>query len=134
MGSEFIDHTPKWLKILAIQLFGTNDKVALKVGMISTIAGFALVSGAITRRNRNRGLAIIAVFGLLGGAVSSNRPSQSVIAFIPSLFGRRLDVGHFQNSLLLFLNTIDRLKHLASRAHHLGGIAGGSSQLRVRPY
>jgi DMSO/TMAO reductase YedYZ molybdopterin-dependent catalytic subunit len=87
VGSEFIDHTPKWLKILAIQLFGTNDKVALKVGMISTIAGFALVSGAITRRNRNRGLAIIAVFGLLGGAVSSNRPSQSVIAFIPSLFG-----------------------------------------------
>ena len=87
MGSEFIDHTPKWLKILAIQLFGTSDKVVLKVGMISTIAGFALVSGAIARRNRNRGLAIVVVFGVLGGAVSSNRPSQSATAFIPSLFG-----------------------------------------------
>ena len=87
VGSEFIDHTPKWLKILAIQLFGTSDKVVLKVGMISTIAGFALVSGAIARRNRNRGLAIVVVFGVLGGAVSSNRPSQSATAFIPSLFG-----------------------------------------------
>jgi len=87
VGSEFIDHTPKWLKILAIQLFGTSDKVVLKVGMISTIAGLALVSGAIARHNRKRGLAIITVFGLLGGAVSSNRPSQSVTAFIPSLFG-----------------------------------------------
>ena len=87
MGSEFVDHTPKWLKILAIQLFGTSDKVVLKVGMISTIAGLALVSGSIARRNRNLGLAIIVVFGVLGGAVSSNRPSQSVITFIPSLFG-----------------------------------------------
>ncbi|MCX6535624.1 MAG: molybdopterin-dependent oxidoreductase [Actinobacteria bacterium] len=107
MGSEFIDHTPKWLKILAIQLFGTSDKVVLKVGMISTIAGFALVSGAIARRNRNRGLMMIALFGLLGGAVSSNRPSQSVIAFIPSLFGAAIGCWAL-SKLSTFISQHDR--------------------------
>ena len=34
VGSSFIDRTPPWLKEQAIQTFGTNNKIALEVGMI----------------------------------------------------------------------------------------------------
>ncbi|MCU1632710.1 MAG: putative oxidoreductase YuiH, partial [Micrococcaceae bacterium] len=33
MGSTFIDFTPPWMKDFAIATFGTNDKLALLIGM-----------------------------------------------------------------------------------------------------
>ena len=38
VGSEFIDRIPPWLKTLAIDWFGTNDKRALRVGIIGSTA------------------------------------------------------------------------------------------------
>ncbi len=87
VGSEFIDHTPKWLKNLAIQTFGTNNKTVLKIGMLLTIFWLALVIGLVARRKLRAGFSMIASFGIFGGLISSARPSQSALALIPSLLG-----------------------------------------------
>ena len=87
VGSEFIDHTPKWLKNLAIQTFGTNNKTVLKVGMLLTISWLALLSGSVARRKLRAGISMIASFGFFGGLISTARPSQSALALIPSLLG-----------------------------------------------
>ena len=60
VGAEFIDHTPIWLKNYAVEQFGTNDKVALRVGMLIVIGLLGLVLGAVGvaaalgRRRRHR--------------------------------------------------------------------------------
>ena len=87
VGSEFIDHTPKWLKNLAIQAFGTNDKAVLKIGMLISISCLALFAGLLARHKRVTGVSIIASFGIFGGLISAARPSQSALALVPSLFG-----------------------------------------------
>ena len=87
VGSEFIDHTPKWLKNLAIQTFGSNNKIVLKIGMLLTISWLALVIGLVARRKLRAGISMIASFGIFGGLISAARPSQSALALVPSLFG-----------------------------------------------
>ena len=87
VGSEFIDHTPKWLKNLAIQAFGTNDKAVLKIGMLISISCLALFAGLLARHKRVTGVRIIASFGIFGGLISAARPSQSALALVPSLLG-----------------------------------------------
>ena len=87
VGSEFIDHTPKWLKNLAIQAFGTNDKAVLKIGMLLSISCLALFAGLLARHKRVTGVSIIASFGIFGGLISAARPSQSALALVPSLLG-----------------------------------------------
>ena len=87
VGSEFIDHTPKWLKNLAIQAFGTNDKAVLKIGMLLSISCLALFAGLLARHKRVAGVSIIASFGIFGGLISAARPSQSALALVPSLLG-----------------------------------------------
>ena len=87
VGSEFIDHTPKWLKNLAIQAFGTNDKAVLKIGMLLSISCLALFAGLLARHKRVTGVRIIASFGIFGGLISAARPSQSALALVPSLLG-----------------------------------------------
>ena len=87
VGSEFIDATPKWLKNLAIDLFGTSDKLALRVGMVMVIAALSLVVGALARKRPLVGPAAMVVFGVVGGIVAAGRPNQSASAAVPALFG-----------------------------------------------
>ena len=44
VGSSFIDRTPHWLKELAIDWFGTNDKTALRIGIVIVLILVSLVS------------------------------------------------------------------------------------------
>lgn len=85
VGSEFIDHTPRWLKNLAIDLFGTNDKLALRVGMVVTIAALACLAGALARKRPASGAAVIAAAGLAGAIVAAGRPGESATAAVPAL-------------------------------------------------
>ena len=45
IGSAFIDRIPPWLKDLAISLFGTNDKLALKIGILIVLLALAALGG-----------------------------------------------------------------------------------------
>ena len=38
VGSEVIDRAPHWVKNFAIENFGTNDKLALRIGIITILA------------------------------------------------------------------------------------------------
>src|SRR5687768_5938159 len=75
VGSEFIDHTPNWLKNWAIETFAEDDKTALRVGIWTTLAVLALVVGVLARRRPWVGPAGIALFGVVGGVVAAGRPS-----------------------------------------------------------
>ena len=68
VGAEFIDRTPPWLKEFAIEQFGTNDKVALRVGMLVVIGLLGLVLGALAYRRPWIGVAGFAAFGVFGGS------------------------------------------------------------------
>ena len=87
VGSEFIDHTPKWLKNLAVDWFDTNDKLALRAGMVLTIGVLALVAGALARRRRLVGPVTMALFGAVGAIVAAGRPGSSGSAAFPPLVG-----------------------------------------------
>lgn len=87
VGSEFIDHTPKWLKMRAIDWFGANDKFALRIGMVATISLFALGVGTLARRWPKVGPAVIGLFGGFGAIVAIGRPAQGAKSGIPALVG-----------------------------------------------
>jgi len=93
VGSEFIDHTPKWLKQFAIDTFGTNDKTALRVGMAVTIGLLALVVGMLARRRPFIGLAGIGLFGIIGGLIATGRPGEGTAAFVPAMVGAAIGCG-----------------------------------------
>ena len=87
VGSEFIDRVPPWLKDLAIQWFGTNDKVALRAGIIVVLAIAALIVGYLATRWKVAGAIGIGAFGLIGALAAWRRPDASIGAALPSLIG-----------------------------------------------
>lgn len=89
VGDRFIDFTPAWLKNLAIDVFGTNDKVALLTGIAITLLVYATIVGVLAVRKRLAlGIAGIALFGLLGSAaVITGRSSNGVSSLAPTLVG-----------------------------------------------
>jgi DMSO/TMAO reductase YedYZ molybdopterin-dependent catalytic subunit len=110
VGSSFIDRTPKWLKDFAIEQFGTNDKTALRVGMVIVLAIAAAGFGVLALRRRWLGVAGIAAFGVIGMLSAAERPDQPDRAVIPPLLGAALGaavllwlvaglVGHWVESL-----------------------------------
>ena len=87
VGSEFIDHTPRWLKQWAIETFGTDDKLALRTGMWFTIFAIAAGVGALAASRRWVGWAGMGVFGVAGAWIAAGRPGQDWGAAVPALLG-----------------------------------------------
>ena len=75
VGSEFIDRVPPWLKDLAIRWFGTNDKMALRAGIVVTLAIAALIVG------------VVAVRRPLAGAVGIGVGFATALTFYAKLLG-----------------------------------------------
>ncbi len=92
VGSEFIDRVPPWLKELAIQWFGTNDKVALRVGIVGVLAIASLVVGYLTVRWRIAAVIGIGLFGLIGAIAAWHRPGEAAGAALPSLLGAAVGI------------------------------------------
>lgn len=80
IGGVVIDNVPPGVKDFAIATFGTADKLALIVGMGIIIAIFAAAAGILQYSRPPVGVAIIAVFGLLGLGASLLRPGTTPIA------------------------------------------------------
>ncbi len=87
VGSEFIDRVPPWLKELAIQWFGTSDKLALRTGIIVVLAIASLIVGFLAVRRKIVGLIGIGLFGVIGALAAWHRPGESAAAALPSLLG-----------------------------------------------
>ncbi|NDA77787.1 MAG: hypothetical protein EBY07_08310 [Actinobacteria bacterium] len=93
VGGSFIDRTPRWLKELAIDWFGTNDKTALRVGMILVLAVVSLVLGSSSRR-RSWPLVIgIAAFAVVGALSAAERPGSSAVSVVAPLVGAIIGIA-----------------------------------------
>ena len=87
VGSEVIDRVPPWVKEQAIQWFGTDDKLALRVGIVTILALAAIAVGLLAARRMWWGLAGIAAFGVVGALAATSRPNQTIGAAVPSILG-----------------------------------------------
>ena len=92
VGGEFIDRVPSWLREQAIQWFGTNDKRALRIGIVTTLAIAALIVGVLAVRWLIAGIVGIAVFGLIGMLAALHRPGSSASAAVPPLIGTLIGI------------------------------------------
>ncbi|MEO3932701.1 molybdopterin-dependent oxidoreductase [Micrococcaceae bacterium Sec7.4] len=80
VGGAVIDAVPPGVKDWAVSLFGTADKIALLGGMGLLIAALAALSGIVELRRRFAGVAIIAVFGVVGLVAVLGRTELTVNA------------------------------------------------------
>ena len=103
VGGAVIDAVPPGVKDWAISLFGTSDKLALLGGMALAIAVLAGLAGVLERRRRFAGLAVIAVFGLVGAAAVLTRAEGSANAVAAPLLAAAV-------GLLLLRWLIQRLR------------------------
>lgn len=89
VGDRVIDAAPPWLKNVAIDLFGTADKIALLAGIGSLLAVYAAILGLFMCRDRkNLALAGVVAFGSVGVAASLiGRTDRPLIAALPSVLG-----------------------------------------------
>ena len=89
VGDRVVDLVPPAVKDLAIEWFGTNDKIALLAGIGVILAVYAAVVGVIALRGRPRlGMAGVAAFGVVGAiAALASRDERPVTAALPSIVG-----------------------------------------------
>ncbi|WP_433551533.1 molybdopterin-dependent oxidoreductase [Micromonospora zamorensis] len=90
VGGVVVDAVPESLKQLAIDLFGTADKIALLVGTGLLLGGFAALFGVLAVRRLAFGLAGIAAFGAIGVAAALTRSGADAADALPSLVGAGL--------------------------------------------
>ncbi|MFD5002583.1 sulfite oxidase [Streptomyces mutabilis] len=94
VGGAAIDRTPIAVKDWAIRTFGTDDKLILQLGILTVLALFALVLGALALRHRRTGAAGVLVFGAVGAAAATGRPdSTSAADALPSVVGAVIGAG-----------------------------------------
>jgi DMSO/TMAO reductase YedYZ molybdopterin-dependent catalytic subunit len=77
VGDEVIDRFAASLKDLAVALFGTNDKVALIVGIVVVSLALGGALGVASRRRRWVGFVGFAAFGVVGGLAFQRAPLTS---------------------------------------------------------
>ena len=87
VGSEVIDRVPPWVKEQAIDWFGTDDKLALRIGIVSILVLAAIAVGLLAARRIWWGVAGIAAFGVIGSLAATNRANQTIGAAFPSILG-----------------------------------------------
>ncbi|WP_035764806.1 molybdopterin-dependent oxidoreductase [Arthrobacter sp. H20] len=87
LGSTFIDFTPPWLQDFAIATFGTNDKVALFVGMGVTIVILAAILGIVAYRKWVLGVAGVVLMGAVIVAAVISRAGATLLDAVPTVIG-----------------------------------------------
>jgi DMSO/TMAO reductase YedYZ molybdopterin-dependent catalytic subunit len=85
IGAALIDLAPPWAKDAAIALFGTNDKIALLVGIGIVLIAVAAVAGLIELRWPPFGLAVMIVFGGVGVLAAMTRANAGQLDWMPSI-------------------------------------------------
>ncbi|MEY9928911.1 DMSO/TMAO reductase YedYZ molybdopterin-dependent catalytic subunit [Catenulispora sp. GP43] len=87
VGSAAIDLTPTPLKEFAIRNFGTDDKLVLLTGIYFTLGLIAVAAGLIAVRRLGFGVALVAMFGVVGAWAALSRPTSQSGDLWPSLLG-----------------------------------------------
>ena len=108
VADRVVDGVPRQVKDLAIEWFGTNDKIALLVGISVILAIYAATVGVVALSSRWRwALVGISLFGFAGVYASqSTRRAAPLIAVVPSIAGALVAGG-----LLMLLRRADHSTH-----------------------
>lgn len=85
IGNWVVDIVPKPVKDFAIEIFGTNDKLALLVGITLVTMAIGAVVGILARRRFWIAIAVFIGFGLVGALAASRDSTVSLgMAIIPA--------------------------------------------------
>ena len=87
VGSSFIDRTPRWLKELAIDWFGTNDKTALRAGIVIVLILVSLISGSLSNKRPSPLVGAIVIFSILGVLSASERTGSTWVSIAAPCVG-----------------------------------------------
>ena len=115
VGSSFIDRTPPWLKELAIDWFGTNDKTALRVGIVIVLILVSLVSGSLSNKTPSPLVAAIVIFSSLGALSAAERTGSTWVSIAAPCIGSLIGLA----TALVMLWQINNqwlLKHFPSES------------------
>lgn len=93
VGSSFIDRAPSWLKDFAITFFGTNNKLALRVGIWCVLGIVAAILGANSTRTRSPLIYGFVVFSVLGVGAAAERPLTNTYSIIAPIVGGAIGVA-----------------------------------------
>jgi DMSO/TMAO reductase YedYZ molybdopterin-dependent catalytic subunit len=85
VATEVIDRAPKPVERFGIETFGSNDKLALVIGVLALSAAFGVLLGLAARRRPVVGAVGMAGFGLVGVLASLVTPGATAIAALPSV-------------------------------------------------
>ncbi len=134
VGGVVIDNVPESAKELAIEWFGTYDKLALQVGTAILLGVAAAAIGVAAGYRRWIGDAGIGLFGLVGVSAAVTRTGANVLWALPSVVGAAAAVVVLRQ-LLGYLSrtgqvrraapmgTVQRRRFLTAAAATLGGAA-----------
>jgi DMSO/TMAO reductase YedYZ molybdopterin-dependent catalytic subunit len=92
VAGAFIDRTPPWLKDFAVSAFGTNDKLALSLGMTVVLLAVCAVVGVLARTRILLAGVLLGVVGLLGMAAVLSRPDASAPDVLPTFIGTAVGI------------------------------------------
>ncbi|MGI8694677.1 MAG: molybdopterin-dependent oxidoreductase [Geodermatophilaceae bacterium] len=85
VGAAAIDLSPRATTEFAISTFGSNDKLALLLGLLLVIAACAAALGVLAARRRGVGVAGLVGLGVVGVSAAVSRPAAGTFAAIPSV-------------------------------------------------
>ena len=85
IGSALIDFAPPWAKDAAIALFGTNDKLALLIGIGIVLVLIAALVGILQLKRPPGGLAAMIIFGGVGVLAAVTRANAGPLDWVPSV-------------------------------------------------
>ncbi len=103
LGSAFIALTPEWLKEWAIRQFGTNDKTALRVGMLFTLVVVAALVGVIGRRSPRMATGLAGLLIVVTGVAILTRAGSTLVDLVPLVIGAALGMWFLVSVLRLAL-------------------------------
>jgi DMSO/TMAO reductase YedYZ molybdopterin-dependent catalytic subunit len=92
VGAAFVDRTPPWLKDFAVSTFGTNDKLALFVGMGVVLVTVCAGIGLVSRTRSTLAVVLLCLMGALGAAAVLSRPGALPQDIAPTVIGALLGI------------------------------------------
>lgn len=109
VGDRVIELAPSFVTKFAINVFGTNDKPALLIGIGVLLAVYAAVIGALSfTRHIRVGLGGFALFGLIGLiAVLTKQTDPGIFATTPILSGTFVGAASLFGAHRLLSNNVD---------------------------
>ena len=87
VGSASIDLVPRWLKDVAIDTFGTADKLVLVLVVTVVVGGLAIAVGTASLRRPRVGYASLVLLAAIGAVAAITRPNAEPIDVLPAVTG-----------------------------------------------